>query len=218
MLILDVTSCSSVISYGSSQVAITGNGTIVDETRLQGASFTGIVSLGIANVTLVQNSSNPASVVVSTDSNLQQYLTATISGSILYLGVQSGISISPSKSIEITVSAPLISSIESLGTGNITGQGLSASPTLSIQNMGTGNIVLSGSATTMTLTSIGTGQVDAGSFFVTNITLTLSGTGNCTVNATGTISGSMSGTGNLSYNNGATCQVARSGTGQIISH
>jgi hypothetical protein len=92
------------------------------------------------NATLVQNALAPTSVVIVADSNLQQYLTATVSGGVLDLGVESGTSISPSAAIEVTVSAPLFSRAESTGTGNLTGQGLDASPNLSIQNTGTGNI------------------------------------------------------------------------------
>ena len=210
-LVFALTSCN-VLS------PIRGNGNIVSETRLQGSSFTSVTSTGIANVTLVQNSSAPTSVVIVADSNLQQYLTATVSGGALNLGVESGTSISPSATIEITVSAPRFSSAESTGTGNLSGQGLDASPSISIQDTGTGNMTFSGSATNLTLNSSGTGQVDTSSFPVTNISLTLAGTGNCKVRATGMISGTLTGTGNLSYNSGATCQVTCSGTGRIYAY
>ena len=152
---------------------IRGDGNIVSETKLRGTSFTGVVSTGIANVTLIQNASAPTSVVIVADSNLQQYLTVAVTGGVLNLGVESGTSISPSATIEITVSAPLFSSAESTGTGNLSGQGLNASPNLSIQDTGTGNMTFSGSATNLTLNSSGTGQVDTGSFTATNIALSV---------------------------------------------
>jgi hypothetical protein len=213
-LVFAITSCTSC----NFLFPIRGNGNIVSETVLQGTSFNCVTSTGIANVTLVQNISAPTSVVIVADSNLQQYLTATVSGGVLALGVENGTSISPSATIEITVSAPLFSRAESTGTGNLTGQGLDASTNLSIQDMGTGNITFSGSTTDLTINSCGTGQIDTGGLTAANISLTLTGTGNCKVKATGTISGTLTGTGNLSYNSGATCQVSCSGTGRIYTY
>jgi len=171
---------------------IHGNGYIVSSERTC-KNFTGVSIEGIGNVNIYK--SNNYKVIVTTDSNLQEIISAKVIGDTLQISETSNTGYSSTK-LTIDVYTPDLVSIKLKGVGNIK--------------------VYSGKTSNLDITLSGVGNIDARNLEAANVNVTLTGTGDINVWATGSLTGSLSGIGNVIYKgNPLIVSVFKTGIGEI---
>jgi hypothetical protein len=171
---------------------IKGNGNITKTERIT-EGFNGILLEGVANIKI--HFSENYKIVVTTDSNIQDFITIEVKNSLLYVDekrTQDGIN--PTKII-IDVYLPELENITSKGVGNIE--------------------IDSGNGSALNLTLSGVGNIDAQNFQAQNATIRHSGVGNVNIWATNTLNGNLSGVGNIFYKGNPTINVDRTGIGNV---
>jgi len=170
---------------------IHGNGNVVGQERLvQG--FDSVVLTGVGNVHI--HPGKEYRVVVTTDSNIQDFITTSVSGTSLRIGGQKNTSFNPTR-LTIDVYLPTLQSISLQGVGNFT--------------VGTGE------TSSLGIILDGVGDINAQNFEAENVNVNLSGVGDIRTWATGTLTGRLSGVGNVRYQGDPTVTVTRSGVGQV---
>jgi hypothetical protein len=171
---------------------IKGNGNITNTERIA-EGFKGILLEGVANINV--HFSEDYKVVVTTDSNIQDYITIEVKNSLLYVDEKrTRDGINPTKII-IDVYLPELENITSKGVGNIE--------------------IDSGNGSALNLTLSGVGNIDAQNFQAQNVTVGHSGVGNVKIWATNTLNGYLSGVGNIFYKGNPTMNVNRTGVGNV---
>ncbi|MCL2190949.1 MAG: DUF2807 domain-containing protein [Treponema sp.] len=171
---------------------IRGNGNVVGQQRsLQG--FDSVVLAGVGNVNI--HPGEESRVVVTTDSNIQDFITTDVSGTSLRIGARKNTSFNPTR-LTIDVYLPTLRSISLQGVGNFT--------------------VGAGEASFLELILDGVGDIDAQNFEAGSVNVNLSGVGDIRAWATNTLTGNLSGVGNVRFRgNPSTNTVNRSGVGQV---
>jgi len=170
---------------------IRGNSNVVGQERsLQ--EFDSVVLTGVGNVYI--HPGEEFRVVVTTDSNIQDFITTSVSGTSLRIAAQRGAIFNPTR-LTIDVYLPTLRNINLQGVGNFT---VGAGETSSL------GIILGG-----------TGNINAQNFEAESVNVNLSGVGDIRTWATDTLTGRLSGVGNVRYRGDPTVDVRRSGVGQV---
>jgi len=181
-----------VIFSGCSLVHLHGSGRIVSEVRSV-YDFTGVVLDGAGNVNI--HSSESFSVLVTTDSNLQEYVTTKVRNGILYIDENSFRGFHPTKLV-IDVYLPELTCVKLRGAGNIK---------VNDGNISDFEIVLSGA-----------GNIDAKNFEAENVSIILSGAGDIKTWATDSLTGKLSGVGSIMYRGDPPIKdIRKTGVGSI---
>ncbi|MFZ4616758.1 MAG: GIN domain-containing protein [Rectinemataceae bacterium] len=228
---------AALLSMGCAMFLTMGNGTIITEERLSGKTFDSVLSTGIFDVVAAEG---PCSVSIEADGNLMSFITTSIRGTTLMLGIKEMSNIQPSKRITVTVSAPSFALFQSTGVGAITATGLAASPTLEVSLTGTGGATVGGTFASFELGITGTGSAKVtgttdslqvnitgtGSFNGFGLStpsahIDITGTGSARITMSGStpgnLSGSLLGIGNIEYKGTiVNPSVARTGIGSLI--
>ncbi|MBM3440922.1 MAG: DUF2807 domain-containing protein [Bacteroidetes bacterium] len=121
---------------------IKGNGEIVSQTRtIQG--FNKVKSAGDFQVHLTQRAGYE--VIVSTDSNLQEFVETELQGNTLVLRTARGKMLRPTKAIHVYIAAPDYSELTLAGSGKISSDGrIAVKEQIELHIAGSGDIVLNG--------------------------------------------------------------------------
>lgn len=170
---------------------IKGNGDVIEQER-QAEGFDRIVLTCVGNVNV-----HPAQnfrVVVTTDSNIQEFVLVEVNNRILTLSLRSGFSYNTTQ-LRFNVYLPELKSVKTEGVGNIT--------------------ISAGNAYNLKIYLTGVGNIDSRNYQVQNVTITHSGVGNARVWATNSLNGTLSGVGNIRYRGNPTNNVRRTGIGNI---
>ncbi len=118
---------------------VRGNGNVRTEDRTPG-SFTGVASHGSFNVFV---STGPQSVRIEGDENLLQYIETYVEGNTLNIETKDGYWLKPRRDINVYITNPNFSSIQSYGSGDIIGRSpISDSVKMDVGVTGSANIDL----------------------------------------------------------------------------
>lgn len=224
--------CLFLFSCNPFGTFVTGNGKVISETRSISSIYDSISTEGVGTV-IIKNGS--PSVVVSTDSNIQEYIETFVEGSTLRIKSRDFTNFVSFSDLTVTVTMPSLVSIKNSGTAelsadsftsstfqvNLSGTGkitaAALSTNLKLTNSGTGTITMTGSTININIIHSGTGVVNAGLCPAVNANVTLSGTGDILVSASSYISGYLSGIGSIScYGSPTTKSITRTGIGSVI--
>jgi len=168
-----------------------GNGDIVKQERAV-RDFKSIELTGVGDIYIYPG--NEFKVIVITDSNLQNYVSATAIGKNLRIKQTSNINFNPTE-FAIEVYLPELESVSMSGAGYIE--------------------ICDGKATDLNIEVSGSGGINTLQYEVENITIDLSGAGSAKLWATKSIKGSISGVGNVKYKGNPTLNVDVSGMGKF---
>lgn len=211
---------------------VKGAGAVVKRT-LNVAQFHGIDVQGSIDVVLTQAPSQ--SVEVEAQANLVDLVTVEVSKGTWTITTSKGYS--TDKPFIVHISTPLIDQVEIHGSGDVKSESTftadnvrlgvegsgdivlaynAKSVTADIQ--GSGDIKLSGSAQTLTASVEGSGDINAKNMTAETAAVSTAGSGDITVNATGSLSASIEGSGDILYR-GKPANINRSvaGSGEVRS-
>jgi len=189
-----------------------GSGNIVSENR-EVVTFTRVDSSSSINVIISQG--NIQDVQVASDDNIINEVKTIVENGILKIGLGAGNYIDVTITVSITI--PNLEGIENIGSGNITISNFEAVANLDINNTGSGTIVLSGSSTALTINNSGSGAYRGFDFSVENGMVINTGSGDCEISATESLTGSNSGSGSVFYKGSATIDITNTGSGQVVN-
>lgn len=211
---------------------VRGNGDVTTEERsLNG--FDGVESYGSFDVYLTSDSGY--SVKVEADENLLQYIETDISGNKLRIRTARGISVRPSSTMKVYVSAPEYSVVSSSGSGNIYGKneissaddldiGISGSGNIdldvragkvSADISGSGSISLDGEANSISSSIAGSGDIKAGNLKTREAKIHIAGSGNANLQATEQLDVEIAGSGDVRYSGDPKVNSHIAGSGSV---
>jgi hypothetical protein len=222
-------SACSALAFGTWDI-VRGNGTVRLESR-DVASFNGITNQGSG---LVRFSQGPTrQVTVESDTNILPYLETEVRNGVLVLRTRPGISINPTRLV-FRITAPELQTIGIQGSGDfsmetpldadrleieIEGSGSVGGEidvdTLAASIDGSGGISLRGVARLAEFGINGSGNIEAGNLSSVDARVVIRGSGDVTLEATGTLAVEISGSGDVRYRGGATVTVRDSGSGTV---
>jgi hypothetical protein len=221
---------ASTIAFSAPCDHVKGTGAVVKRT-LKVAQFHGIDVQGAIDVVLTQGPSQ--SVEVEAQANLVDLVTVDVSKGIWTITTSKGYS--TDKPFIVHITSPLIDQVEVHGSGDVKSESTFAadnarlgvegsgdivlaftakSVTADIQ--GSGDIKLSGSTQTLTASVEGSGDINAKNMAAETAAVSTAGSGDITVNATGSLSASIEGSGDILYR-GRPANINRSvaGSGEV---
>jgi hypothetical protein len=210
---------------------VVGSGHVKSEQR-HVSSFNQVTLSGVGRLTITQGNSD--ALTVKSDENLLPYLTSSVSGTTLDLGVKSGVSIQSADPIDFLVTMKQLHGLTISGSGsaqaaNISGPALMVSVTGSgavvLNNLvvsaltatvsGSGVIRVTGTAQSQDITISGSGNFDGGGFATKSATVDISGSGNATVQVSETLTATVTGSGNVVYIGSPKVTQHVSGSGSV---
>jgi len=190
-----------------------GSGNIVKEER-DLSKFNGVELKNSANVFITQGKEQ--SFTIEAEDNIVSHITTTIKDSELKISTDEDIH--PTKEINIYITVTELSALELKGSGNIktsneikcndmtlrlTGSGnislMLDSKTLNLELTGSGNIDLEGQTNEATMSISGSGNVESKGLKSINDEISITGSGNCTVDVKNNLNVLITGSGNVYY-------------------
>ena len=190
---------------------ITGSNHLVSETRSV-PDFDGIRILNQANVSVTQDERE--SVRIEVNENVADRVVARVVNGVLEVGFDDGSY--HEVTLNVSVSLPLLHSVEIDGSGTIATLNRITTDRLTSSIKGAGNISISGTANNHTAMIIGSGNLLTYGLETENTTVTISGSGNAEITVTGTLDAVIEGVGSIEYaGNPETVHRTISGVGSI---
>jgi len=173
-------------------IGINGNGYVVSQERTANG-FYGVVLDGVGNVNIhIQENYR---VIVTTDANIQDFITTKVYGKKLHIDGKTHSSFNPTM-LTIDVYVPDLRYIDLNGVGNIK--------------------VINGKTNHLELNLSGVGNIEAQDCEAEYVVVALSGTGDIKTWVTKSLTGKLSGIGNILYKgNPSINNVNRTGIGNI---
>jgi len=197
---------------GDDQENFVGSDNIVTEAR--GVDdFVNIDINSVINVNVTRASI--ASLIVKANDNIIKRVETKIQGNTLIIDLEEGNY--ENVSIDVDVKIPDVSAINIEGTGNLFVSEFEDLDQIAFESVGTGNITAQGIADNLSVELTGTGSFNGFEFVAKKVRAGLTGTGNIEVFCTEDLEGSISGTGNIYYKGNPDIDVDVSGTGKVIN-
>ena len=210
-------------------IPIAGNGNIIDSER-DVAPFEKIRSSGSAKVRFHESQEYRA--VVSTDSNLDEYVVTTVNNRTLTIRTKTG-HFSFTKLV-VDVYCPVVTNVSISGSGSFSGDtittpsfGVDISGSGSVNGTvectsfsanisGSGKITVAGNSANTNIAISGSGKYDGDQLNSNNVNINISGSGNAAVYVTNNLSATISGSGAVYYRGSpASTNLKVSGSGRI---
>jgi hypothetical protein len=205
---------SLLILAGCKKERITGSGSVITQERPV-SNFSGIRSLGAANVFIIQG--NVFKVEVKDYENLLPYFETKLNGSILEVGFQSNTKAKNSQA-EVFITMPALQSLKTEGSGNIVADG--AFNPVNVFNaaiFGSGDISIAHSACNVFNSFIaGSGNIHAFGMQAAEAFTQTEGSGHVEITATSKLNVNIKGSGNVYYKSTPVVTVSIHGSGQVI--
>ena len=216
------------VSCVISIIPIVGNGHIVDSERSV-APFGKIQSSGSAKLRF--HESQEYRTIVSTDSNLDEYVVTTVKNGTLIIKTKRG-HFSFTKLV-IDVYCPLVTNVSLSGSGSFSGGTITTSSfrvdisgsgsvnaTVECTNFsanisGSGKITAAGNSANTNLAISGSGKFNGDTLTSNNANIKISGSGNVNVYVTGNLTANISGSGTVYYSGNPSINSKISGSGRI---
>jgi hypothetical protein len=168
-----------------------GNGNIVSQER-NAEGFNGVVLEGVGDIYI--HFSENYRVTVTTDSNIQNFVTVKTHDTILYIDEKRVGGFRPTELI-IDIYMPVIKSIVLKGVGNI--------------------YVDTGNGSDLTIELSGVGNINAQNYQAENGTVKLTGVGDVKIWAVITLNGNLEGIGDILYKGNPAMNMRTKGIGKI---
>jgi Putative auto-transporter adhesin, head GIN domain len=188
---------------------IKGSGNVTTENRAVG-KFTAIRLSGIGHLVIERADSESLSVTV--DDNLLPLFTTEVTDGILHLSVVKGKR--PSKAPTYKVTIRDLREVAVTGSGSIEAINLDGE-VLSLSISGSASAKAAGRVDSLTVSISGSGSLGAAGLMVKRATITVSGSGDATVNASDELDASVSGSGDIRYIGSPRLTSRVSGSGSI---
>jgi Putative auto-transporter adhesin, head GIN domain len=196
-------------------------------------AFTAIEAIGPDTVVLVTG--DTFSIKAEGNGDAIKTLRFKIDGPTIMIGRSKGKWYGDSaKGVTITITAPKISSVSLIGSGDFKGDKLSgdkvvidlagsgnihvadiSAPTVEGNVAGSGDIKVAGKVAKADWSIAGSGNVDAASIVSEDVKASIAGSGDVRVNATKTVNADIAGSGDVYVTGGATCSKSVVGSGKV---
>jgi hypothetical protein len=223
--------CLVVDLNGCGKETVRGSGKVVDEERPV-AEFKTIQLKGFGRVVLTKG--EPHSIVIRTDENIMPLIETDVENGKLVIS-QGNYNLKPT-SLDFNITVANLKGIAISGSGDVVGKSRFVSDDFSAKISGAGDMTLeldvadletkiSGSGS-MNLSGqtdrhdaaiSGSGKINAFDMQTKNVSLKVSGSGNCKVNATETLYARISGSGDVFYKGRPRITSKISGSGSLES-
>ena len=226
-----VSGCIVVDLNGCSKETVKGSGEVITEER-QLSEFKTIRLKGVGRVILTQG--QPHAVTVETDDNIMPLIEAEIQNDQLIIS-QGNYNLRPTK-LDFNITVAHLKGIAISGAGEVIGKSRFVSEDftarisgsgdmdleLDVANLetdisGSGSMNLSGQADRHDAKISGSGKIDAFDMQTKNVSLKISGSGDCKVNATEILHARISGSGDVFYKGHPHITSKISGSGSLES-
>jgi hypothetical protein len=219
---------------GGGTTTVTGSGHVTSEKRTV-SSFKQITFSGVGQLTITQGKTD--TLTVKADANLLPYLTSSVSGTTLDLGVKSGVSVQSADPIAFHVTVTQLQGVTLSGSGGVQASNLSG-PSLTVTLSGSGDVVLNqvrvpsltatlsgsgsiqatGSAQSQDITISGSGDFNGSGFATKTAKVAISGSGSVTVQVSDALSATVTGSGDVSYIGSPKVTQHVTGSGSVSQH
>ncbi len=199
----------TMITMAFAETPIEGNGNSTKESRTLAPFDSVRVQIG-ADVTITIGKTGP--LTIEAEENILPLIETTIEKGKLV--ISSARSFSSTKPIKITGSAPNITGIELLGSGDINVTALS-SDSLAIDLNGSGNVIATGKSTKLKVDLKGSGNVQCYGLAADAVTVEIKGSGNAEVAAESTLIANVIGSGDCNYKGSPKVTASAIGSGSI---
>jgi len=225
--------CFSFAATGNGKIdnkRIKGEGPVI-ERKVDLGEFSGLILAISANVYLTQGTSRE--VRLSGQENILDNLDLSVDASVLKIGNKENVI--KCEPVKVYITLPVISLMKISGSGDIKMMnhfnelkdlkiGISGSGNITAdldgENIaagisGSGDITLVGKASALDLTISGSGNINAKELKVRDSEVSVSGSGNASVNVSGSLKGHVSGSGNIGYLGDPKVDFHKAGSGSI---
>lgn len=192
---------------------VVGSGKVAEEKRPVG-QFDVIDLAGGGQLVFRQGDSE--SLTIKADDNVLPYITSTVQGGELHLGVRNNVSFQTHLPIVYTVTARNLKAIHLSGSGSAKLESLSTDR-LEVRISGSGDVVASGRAGQQTVSISGSGRYNGAACQGATADVHISGSGNVTVNASDHLDAHVSGSGDIDYLGHPSVNTQISGSGRVSS-
>jgi hypothetical protein len=168
----------------------------ITTVKVEATGFTSVhqASVGSVNISLGEEES----VSITTDDNLQQYLSATVENGELVIRTKGNESLAPTDGVKIDVKMKALTAIRLSGVGSITAENVK-SPELTVKSDGVGSLKLAGEVDKLAVKVDGVGSFDSSKLDAKNVTVESNGVGSTKVKATESIDVKATGVGSVTY-------------------
>ena len=220
-----------IAMFTSCRKEINGSGTFITQKRNVGA-FTGVESCG--DYTVILKQADHTSVELYGENNILPYIETVVTGNELRIYNRHSKTHLDDNGVTVTIHSPHFNNVSLQGSGEISSVGILSEHSIRTNLSGSGKIllgvdavdlqsVLAGSGT-ITIHGVadvarhtisGSGDVQAYDLISQNVTATISGSGNCFVNATDYLHATISGSGNVIYIGDQQVTASISGSGTV---
>lgn len=188
-----------------------GSGNVTTETRAVGA-FSAIDVSGAGEVVITQGDAD--GLTVTTDDNLQAIMQSEVRDDILYLSLKADQGFRNATRLTFTVTVKHLSAIRFSGAGVLSARELSGDQ-LTIDNAGVGALTTSGTMREQVVTLSGVGNYDGSALVSERASVTVSGIGSATVNASERLDATINGAGSIAYLGSPELHEQVSGLGSV---
>lgn len=212
---------------------VKGNGNETTETRAVG-DFETLVVAGSMEVRLRQGPLEAAR--VTAESNIQPYITLERKEGKLVVGFRPHTSISTTRPVVVSLTAPAVTRLEALGSGRVAVEDTLQSvhdlsvrlagsgdislkmdaPALSADVIGSGSISVAGETRDLHLNILGSGDFKGSELKSEQARVRITGSGNASVYASVGLHTVILGSGNVYYQGDPTLESSRTGSGKVL--
>ncbi|MAN59423.1 MAG: DUF2807 domain-containing protein [Flavobacteriaceae bacterium] len=202
-------------SLAQRNTSVRGNGKLIEKT-ISVSEYDRINVVGSMKVVL--SSGAEGNIQVLAEENIQEHIVVETKGDQLTVRIENGVSINPRKEIEVRVPFQQISSVSLTGSGDIiandeikadqfetsiVGSGEIALPlaarTVDAKVTGSGEMELSGKVTALELKLSGSGNFKGANLHSESAQAYISGSGDASVYAKGSLKARVNGSGDIRY-------------------
>ena len=213
LLVAALSACGVNFGSGNSGLParVRGSGKVVSDAR-NVSGFDGVTITGAGNILIDQNGTE--ALTVTTDDNLQQYITTEVRDGNLVIGFAPHVLFDNVKELTFKVNAKNLHSIQVNGAANIQGKNI-ATDKLSVKLNGAGAITLSGNATEQNVVLDGVGTYNGTELASQRAQVTNSGAGSAIVRVSDKLDAMLSGVGSIEYIGNPQVTKKVSGVGSV---
>jgi hypothetical protein len=223
--------CIVVDLNGCGKETVRGSGNVVDEER-HVAEFKTVKLKGFGRVVLTQG--EPHSIIIRTDDNIMPLIETDVQNDQLVVS-QGNYNLRPT-ALEFNITVANLKGIAISGSGDVVGKSrfvsddfyakISGSGDMALELdvsdletkiSGSGSMNLSGKTDRLDAAISGSGKINAFDMQTKNVSLKVSGSGDCKVNATETLHARVSGSGDVFYKGHPRITSKISGSGSLES-
>jgi hypothetical protein len=210
---------------------VQGSGHVKTESR-DVRDFDGVALNGLGTLVVTQGATE--ALTIEAEDNILPRLRSVVEGGTLQLGPASGVQVHPTSTLRYELTVKQLGRIQVSGAGDVRssrlqgGQlslgisgtshvnlaGLSVS-SLTVDVSGAGDLTLAGQAAQQTATLNGSSKYAAASLASQRASVTVNGTGDCTVRVSERLAATINGAGHVSYYGSPTVEQSVTGAGSI---